>query len=101
MKLKIRAKLMLAFGVIVLLTLIVAYVGYSGTQSVSSMNESMYNNQLQSISSAKQLNIDFLSMRVALRQAVLEKDAAAITPRYKKPPISILKFGPTWITLRN
>jgi methyl-accepting chemotaxis protein len=84
MKLKIRVKLMLAFGVVLLLTLVVAYIGFSGTQSISAMNDTMYNNQTMSISDIKQVNIDFLSMRVALRQAIIEKDTAAIDTQVQK-----------------
>jgi methyl-accepting chemotaxis protein len=74
MKLNILNKLILAFGVVLLLTAIVGWTGYSSAQSINSMLNALYNDQTQPISSIKQANIDFLSMRVAIRQSLLEKD---------------------------
>ena len=84
MKSGIRNQLTIAFGVMVILTVIVAYIGYSSANSINTTLDTMYNNQTQSISYIKQANIDIYGIRVAIRQAMLDTDKSSVKSDLRK-----------------
>ncbi len=84
MKLNIRNKLLLAFGVVLIFTAIVGVIGYSTATTLNTMLSSLYNDQTQSISYISQANANFLKMRIAIRQSVLESDPAKIDAQFQK-----------------
>ena len=91
MKLNISNKLILAFGIVLLLTAVVGATGYFSTRSLNGMLDSLYTDQTQPISAIKQANIDFLSMQVAIRQAILETDNTKSDAQLKIVEDSYLK----------
>jgi methyl-accepting chemotaxis protein len=86
MKMNIRNKLLLSFGVILVLTGIVGYVGYSSTSNLSTMLDTLYVNQTQSIAAIKQANVDIYTIRATIRQAVLDLDTSSVTADIQKIP---------------
>lgn len=84
MKLTIRNKLFLSFGVILILTAVIGWIGYSSANSINNAVSALYNDETEAISHIKEVNISFVAMRASLRQAVLDEDADAIAAQEKK-----------------
>jgi methyl-accepting chemotaxis protein len=84
MKLNIRNKLLLAFAVVLIFTAIVGVIGYSTATTLNTMLGTLYNKQTQSISNIGDAKANFLSMRIAIRQAVLESDPTKIEAQFTK-----------------
>jgi methyl-accepting chemotaxis protein len=84
MKLRIRTKLLAAFGVILAMTAVVGYVGVSNVNAVNNMLRNLYLNQTKSISEIKQAGMDFYNIRVAVQSVILETDITAIQAQAQK-----------------
>jgi hypothetical protein len=73
MKLNIRAKLLMGFGVVLALTVAVGIIGYTAASNINNSLDTIYLNRLQSISQIKDVRANLFAMRTAVRQAVLEQ----------------------------
>jgi methyl-accepting chemotaxis protein len=78
MKLSIRVKLLLSFAVVVMMTAIVGYVGYSSTSQTNDLLSQLYLKNTQSISYIKEASINLYRIRAMVRQSILESDPQKI-----------------------
>ena len=76
MKLNIRAKVLMAFAIVVALTAVVGVAGYTAASNLNHNLDTVYQNQLQSISDIKQVSSDLYAMRTAVRQSILAQTPA-------------------------
>jgi methyl-accepting chemotaxis protein len=74
MKLTIRIKLLAAFGVVLLFTGVIGFVGVSNLTAVSANSDQMYSNQLQALYYAEEANKDLAYMGRAIRHALVFVD---------------------------
>ncbi len=72
MKLNIRNKLLLAFAAVLILTAIVGYVGFSGTNSMNSLIDGMYQHNLTPIKQVNYANVQILYYARSLRDYMIE-----------------------------
>jgi len=75
-KLNIRAKVLMAFAIVVALTAVVGVAGYTAASNLNHNLDTVYQNQLQSISDIKQVSSDLYAMRTAVRQSILAQTPA-------------------------
>jgi methyl-accepting chemotaxis protein len=78
MRLNIRAKLLLGFAVVLALTAVVGVVGYTRTRDMNNQLSTLYLKQTQSISYAKEADVDLIYIGRAASQAILEGDPTQI-----------------------
>ena len=93
MKITIRTKLILSFAILLVFTGVVGVFGVSGLGTVNSNIDQLYNNETQAIRLVMQAKADFLQVRIAVRQAVLENDPAAIDAQVKKITVTEQTFS--------
>jgi methyl-accepting chemotaxis protein len=76
MKMNIRAKILSGFVAVLVLTAVVAAVGYAATNNLNSSLQTIYLNRLQSVSDIKDVKADLYAMRAADRQTILAQTPA-------------------------
>jgi methyl-accepting chemotaxis protein len=76
MKLNIRNKILLAFGVLLVSAGVVGYTGFSSTNTMASLISSMYKNNLTPIKLVNYANIQMLYYARSLRDYIIETDPA-------------------------
>ncbi len=76
MKLNIRNKLFLAFAVILVLTGIVGYIGFSSASTIDSLNVDMYQNNLTPIKLVNYANVQMMYYARSLRDYIIETDTS-------------------------
>jgi methyl-accepting chemotaxis protein len=76
MKLNIRSKLLIAFGMVVVFTMIVGIAGYQATHLVNQHVNNLYNDKLTTIKLADNANLQTMFFARALRDYMIEPDPA-------------------------
>jgi methyl-accepting chemotaxis protein len=66
----------MAFAIVVALTAVVGVAGYTAASNLNHNLDTVYQNQLQSISDIKQVSSDLYAMRTAVRQSILAQTPA-------------------------
>lgn len=72
--LSVRAKLLLSFFAVCLITGVVGYFGLAKMASINDMVNSMYQNELLGLSQTKEANIHLIALGRNIRQSVIETD---------------------------
>jgi methyl-accepting chemotaxis protein len=71
MKFNIRAKLMLAFALVLVLTGIVGWMGINNTNKIDQMLKEMFSNQLEAVRSIKDASANMYAIRAATRATMM------------------------------
>jgi methyl-accepting chemotaxis protein len=92
MKLNLRAKLLLAFLVVLLCTAAVGLVGINSANSINNMLNTMYENQTTALNLLQGASINLYEIRLNVRAAVMARSEADVLSSTKTARASIVEF---------
>ncbi|MBC3887125.1 HAMP domain-containing protein [Acetobacterium paludosum] len=81
---KIRRKLLVGFSIVAFVIVIVGIIGVTSIEKLQQSDFELYENMMVPVEQVSQIEIDFMQMRISLREMILSNDSQVIKEKADK-----------------